>query len=67
MSSQFYSIRQTAEVLNVSYQTVFRKISEKEIPSIRMGKKVLVPAAFIESLITQAISESKKSPVSAEA
>ena len=67
MSSQFYSIRQTAEVLNVSYQTAFRKITEKEIPSIRMGKKVLVPAAFIESLITQAMSESKKSPVSAEA
>jgi excisionase family DNA binding protein len=59
MSSQFYSVRQTAEVLNVSYQTAFRKITEKEFPSIRMGKKILVPIAFVENLVAQAMSGAK--------
>ena len=67
MSSQFYSVRQTAKVLNVSYHTVFRKITNKEIPSIRMGRKILVPAAFIGNLVAQAMSENNTSPVSAEA
>jgi excisionase family DNA binding protein len=56
MSKQFYTVRQTAEVLNVSYLTVFRKVTSKEIPSIRMGRKILVPVTFIEGFLAQAIS-----------
>jgi excisionase family DNA binding protein len=57
MLKQFYSVRQTAEVLNVSYLTAFRKITEKEIPSIRLGRKILVPVTFIDNLVMQAISQ----------
>jgi excisionase family DNA binding protein len=63
MSSQFYTVRQTAEVLNVSYQTVFRKVTDKEFPSVRMGRKILVPVTFIESLVAQAMSEAKPQEV----
>jgi excisionase family DNA binding protein len=56
MSQQFYTVRQTAEILNVSYMMAFRKVTEKEFPSIRMGRKILVPAAFIDRLITQAMT-----------
>jgi excisionase family DNA binding protein len=56
MKGEFYSVRQTAEVLNVSYLTVFKKVTKKEFPSIRMGRKILVPVAFIEGLIAQATS-----------
>jgi excisionase family DNA binding protein len=63
MSSQFYTVRQTAEVLNVSYQTVFRKVTDKEFPSVRMGRKILVPVTFIESLVTQAMSGAKSQAV----
>ena len=59
MPSQFYSVRQTAEVLNVSYQTAFRKVTDKEFPSIRLGRKILVPAAFIDSLIKNAMAGAK--------
>ena len=59
MSAQFLTIRQTAEALNVSYMMVFRKISEKEFPSIRLGRKILVPATFIDNLITNAMSGTK--------
>jgi excisionase family DNA binding protein len=67
MPSQFYTVRQIAEVLNVSYLTAFRKITDKEIPSIRMGRKILVPAAFIDNMVTQAMSGNKTPPVPAEA
>jgi excisionase family DNA binding protein len=67
MSLQFYSVRQTAEILNVSYQTVFRKITDKEFPSTRIGRKILVPVAFIESLANQAMSRVKAPPVPAGA
>ena len=50
MSNQFFTIRQTAEALNVSYQTVFRKTSNKEFPSIRLGRKILIPASFLKEL-----------------
>jgi excisionase family DNA binding protein len=50
MSNQFYTVRQIADALNVSYQTVFRKITDKEFPSIRMGRKILVPVSFLKEL-----------------
>jgi len=50
MSNQFYTVRQTADALNVSYQTVFRKITDKEFPSIRLGRKILIPASFLKEL-----------------
>jgi excisionase family DNA binding protein len=58
MSTQFLTVRQTAETLNVSYMMAFRKITDKEIPSIRLGRKILVPAKFIEDLVAQAIAQS---------
>ena len=58
MSAQFLTVRQTAEALNVSYMLVFWKIANKEIPSARIGRKILVPAKFIEDLVTQAIAQS---------
>ena len=64
---KFYSVRQAAEILNVSYLTVFRKITEKSFPSIRIGRKILVPAAFIDGLVAQAMSEIKTHPVPAGA
>ncbi|MDR1107232.1 MAG: excisionase family DNA-binding protein [Treponema sp.] len=59
MSNQFYTVRQTADVLNISYQTVFRKITDKEFPSIRMGRKILVPASFLKELEEKAIASTK--------
>jgi excisionase family DNA binding protein len=47
---QFLSVRQTAEILNICYLTAFRKISKKEIPSIRIGRKILVPISFLTEL-----------------
>jgi excisionase family DNA binding protein len=59
LSNQFYTVRQTADILNVSYQTVFRKITDKEFPSIRIGRKILVPASFLKELEKKAIAFTK--------
>ena len=66
MPKQFYTVRQTAEILSVSYLTVFRKITDKEFPSMRLGRKILVPAAFIDSLVASAMAGTKP-PAPAEA
>jgi excisionase family DNA binding protein len=53
----FFTVAQTAKSLNVSKLTVYRRTVTGEIPSTRIGRKVLIPAAFIEKLVTQAMSE----------
>jgi excisionase family DNA binding protein len=53
---QFYSVAQAAKSLNVAKLTVYRRTMTGEIPSTRMGRKVLIPAAYIENLVTQAMS-----------
>ncbi|MDR2662722.1 MAG: excisionase family DNA-binding protein [Treponema sp.] len=53
---QFYSVAQAAKALNVVPLTVYRRTATGEIPSTRMGRKVLIPAAYIENLVTQTMS-----------
>jgi excisionase family DNA binding protein len=54
--TQFYTVAQTAKALNVVPLTVYRRTATGEIPSTHMGRKVLIPAAFIEKLVAQAMS-----------
>jgi excisionase family DNA binding protein len=53
---QFFTVAQTAKTLNVAKLTVYRRTATGEIPSTRIGRKVLIPAAFIENLVTQTLS-----------
>jgi excisionase family DNA binding protein len=50
MDCKFYSVSKAKELLNVSRLTVYRKIAEKEIPAIRLGRKILIPASFLQEL-----------------
>jgi excisionase family DNA binding protein len=63
---QFLTVAQTAKSLNVSHLTVYRKITSGEIPHTRLGRKVLVPAVFIENMVTEAMT-GNKNPVPAGA
>ncbi len=38
-----YTPKEMAQVLGLSLTTVFRLIKKKEIPVIRVGRKVLIP------------------------
>jgi excisionase family DNA binding protein len=59
---QFYSVAQTAKSLNVAKLTVYRRTATGEIPSARVGRKVLIPAVYVENLVTQAMSGAQRAP-----
>jgi excisionase family DNA binding protein len=60
---QFISINELVTATRLSLPTVYRKIKSKEIPSTRMGKRILIPASFLKELEEKAISTSSKTEV----
>ncbi|WP_232841813.1 helix-turn-helix domain-containing protein [Caldicellulosiruptor acetigenus] len=46
-----YTPKELAKVLNISLTTVFKLIKQKEIPVIRIGRKVLIPKAKLKDWI----------------
>jgi excisionase family DNA binding protein len=58
--SQFYSAAQAAKSLNIAKLTVCQRTATGEIPSTRIGRKILIPAVYIENLVTQAMSGAQR-------
>jgi excisionase family DNA binding protein len=56
---QFFSVAEAAKILHFSRPTVSLKIKSGEIPAIRPSGKlkgrVLIPSAYIEKLVAQAM------------
>ncbi|UQY83667.1 helix-turn-helix domain-containing protein [Ralstonia pseudosolanacearum] len=48
--------KETAEVLRVSEATVYEGIKNGTLPSIKLGRRVLVPRAALERMLEQAAS-----------
>ena len=48
--AQFVSISDVVRILGVSRPTVQRRIKAGEIPVVRLGRRVLVPADYFETL-----------------
>ena len=44
------SVKQAAQVLGLSAETVYRRIADGSIPSFKIGRSVRVPVRFVESL-----------------
>jgi len=55
MAQQFFTIKQAAGVLQISDLTAWRKVQTGEIPSVRLGKRVLIPDVFFEELKNKAL------------
>lgn len=49
-----YSIQQVSQILGVSAVTVWRRIQNGEIPEIRVGKRRMVPKAYVDGLFSGA-------------
>lgn len=47
-----YSMQEVADLLGVSYMSVHRAVQRGELPSARLGGRVLIPAQVIEDLLT---------------
>jgi len=50
-SEKFYTIEETLNILRISRATAQRKLKNHEIPSIKIGRRVLIPSSYFERLI----------------
>src|SRR5919205_4516184 len=50
------TIHQAAQALGFSDMTIRRKIEARQFPAVKMGCKALVPRAFVEQLIADALT-----------
>ena len=48
------SVREVQEALNLSRSSVYEGIAQGTIPSIRVGKRILVPRAALQRLLEEA-------------
>ncbi len=46
-----YSVEETAKILGLGRTATYQGIEKGEIPSIRIGKRILVPRAALERLL----------------
>ena len=60
---QFYTIAETEKILRLSRATILRWLSAGEIPSSRIGKRILIPGVFFEQLANMAMEGHKKPEV----
>lgn len=48
------TVRQAADLLGCSDMTIYRRISARRFPAVCMGRKAMVPRAFVEGLLRRA-------------
>ncbi len=56
------SVDEVAQVLGISRNHAFRCVERGEIPSVRIGRRVLIPAAFLDRLLTLDEQDLDESP-----
>ena len=47
----FYTVKEFAKILEVSSSCIYTRIESKEFPCKRVGRRVLIPAKFVEDYI----------------
>ena len=58
--AQFSTISQAQKILTLSRPTIQRHIKSGEIPAVRLGGRVLIPAEFFEALESKAMGKDPK-------
>ena len=46
-----YTVEEVRQLLGLGRQAVYRAVNSGEIPSVRIGKRILVPKAALEALL----------------
>jgi excisionase family DNA binding protein len=59
MVQQFYSLAEAGKILHVSRTNLYYRIRDGKIPTVRMGKRILIPGAFFERLADQSLQEAR--------
>ncbi len=55
MERQFYSSREVETLTGLSHATVWRAAARGDIPSVKIGRRILFPKRGIEALITESV------------
>ena len=50
-----YSVDEAAEILGISRASAYEAVRKGEIPHIKIGKRILIPRSFLESLTKKGI------------
>ena len=56
MQPSFFSVSEIAKALGISLITAYRHVATGVIPSVLVGSRRLVPAAYLKSLESEAFS-----------
>lgn len=51
------TVAEAAERLRISQVAAYRQIKAGQIPSVRIGRRLLVPAAWIDQLLEDAVAD----------
>jgi len=54
-----YSVEETAKILGLGRTATYQGIERGEIPSIRIGKRILVPGVALEQLLENNLRKEK--------
>jgi excisionase family DNA binding protein len=52
-----YSVEQAAQKLGLDKKTVYDAIHDGDLPSIKVGRRILVPAAAFDRLLDEGIAQ----------
>jgi len=61
-----YSVAETAKVLGIGRSAAYQAVNAGEIPSIRIGRRLLVPVQALEQLLSTAKPSTPEMQISAD-
>jgi excisionase family DNA binding protein len=53
MEKMVLSVEECCEVLGLSRNTLYERIADGSVPSVRLGKRILIPVAGLEKMLSQ--------------
>ncbi len=66
MERKTYSVAETAKVLGIGRSAAYQAVKAGEIPSIRIGRRLLVPVQALEQLLSTAKPSTPEMQISAD-
>ncbi len=54
MEKLVYTVNETAQILNIGMNKAYELIQQKQIPNVRVGRKILIPKQALEKWLISA-------------
>jgi len=52
-AKRFHTVQEIAEILGVNHKSIREGIRRREIPHVRIGRTIRIPAGWVQSLSSQ--------------